>query len=149
MKSICSKILLYGLIMTLSSCNIAQKIVIIGNPGTKIYDTNEKYLTTINNTGTASIKLAREEAYHYFLQAQAPQSDILVPFALDYINHNRMDIEGAIAGYVFTIVASVYLPPLLGLVWGIPVGKRILLSVGEDPDFDYLENQKTNEDLIK
>ena len=142
MKSTCSKILLCVLIMILSSCNIAQKIVIIGNPGTKIYDTNEKYLTTINNTGTASIKLDRKEEYHYYLQAKVPQSNILVPFALDYINHNRPDEN---AGPLLAL--SYFLPPGAGGAWGLPVAIR-LWSYG-DADFNYLENQKTNEDLIK
>lgn len=140
MKYTYFKILLIGIIGIITSCNITQKIIVKGQPGTKIYDSEEKYIATIDHTGETSISLDRTEKYHFYLQAQSPQSEFLVPFALDYVNRKRPD-----GGPLFAF--SFLLPPAVGQLWGFPVFLR-LISYG-DKDFDYLDNQQTNEDIIK
>lgn len=142
MKKMYKLIFLLGLFGILSSCISTQQITLHGHPGTKIFDSNEKYLATIDYTGTTTITLDRSENYNYYLQAQSPESNVLVPFALDYVNHNRQWMHN-----IFW--ASVFLPPGIGFItYGWPFF-AVVGQYGLDCDFDYIENQTTNNDLIK
>ena len=141
MKKMYKLILLLGLFGILSSCTVTQQLTIQGYPGTKIFDSNEKYLATIDYTGTTTITFDRSEKYNYYLQAQSPESNVLVPFALDYTNHKRPESS-------MMLLLSCVLPPSVGLItWGLPVYSA-LNAYGLDNDFDYIENLTTNNDLI-
>ena len=132
---------LIGVFVVLSSCSITQEIKIEGKPGTSIYDSNGKMLSTIDYSGSTTITMDRQKKYDYFLQAKLPNSDILVPFALDYTNNNRAADWDTI-GWI-----SLMTPPLAGvLIYG---WLGLLFDHGIDDDFDYLRFQKTNNDLVQ
>ena len=164
-------LLFVGILFALSSCNVTQKITVVGRPGTTIYDTNDRMLGTIENTGKTTLEISRNDGYYAFLQAQAPGSNILVPFALDYQDCHRQlgqDI-GTYTGMTLLIVASVCgitsaiaslggaddisqgfaLTAAGGLATGLGLGLPCMLRSIPDPDFNYISTQKTNEDLIK
>ncbi len=140
-KSILS-IALISVLIVLSSCSVTQEIRVEGRPGTSIYDSNGKMLSTIDYSGSTIITIDRANEYHYFLQAKAPDSNILVPFALDYTNNNR-SLDSDRLGWI-----SLCMPPLAGVLiygwWGC-----FKEGYGHDDDFDYLRFQKTNNDLVK
>ena len=132
---------LIGVFVVLSSCSITQDIRVEGKPGTSIYDSNGQMLSTIDYSGYTIITMDRRNKYHYFLQAKLPDSNILVPFALDYTNNNRA-VDWGTVGWI-----SVTLPPLAGvLIYG---WLGLLFDHGIDDDFDYLQFQKTNNDLVQ
>ena len=142
MKKMYKLILLLGLFGILSSCTFTQQLTIQGYPGTKIFDSNEKYLATIDYTGTTTITFDRSERYNYYLQAQSPESNVLVPFALDYVDHNRAWLDNMVLFAFCT-------PPVVGyLVYGIPIQCVSIKYNLFDRDFDYIENLTTNNDLI-
>lgn len=142
MKKFILSIALISVFIVLSSCSVTQEIRVEGRPGTSIYDSNGKMLSTIDYSGSTIITIDRANEYHYFLQAKAPDSNILVPFALDYANNSRP------SGYDMLLLSCV-LPPSVGLLtWGWPVCSK-LNAYGVDKDFDYLKFQKTNNDLVK
>ena len=135
-------IILVSIIAIAQSCTITQELRIAGKPGTSIYDSNGKMLSTIDYSGSTTITINRKDEYHYFLQAKTPDSNILVPFALDYTNNSR-PASGDM------LILSCALPPSVGLIiWGLPVYSK-LEAYGKDKDFDYLVFQKTNNDLIR
>lgn len=135
-------IALISVFIVLSSCSVTQEIRVEGKPGTSIYDSNGKMLSTIDYSGATIVTIDRADDYHYFLQAKAPDSNILVPFAVDYTNHSRVDQK--------TIeIISFCIPPVVGyLTWGL-IAWHHLEAYGTDNDFDYLRFQKTNNDLVK
>ncbi|MEE0921154.1 MAG: hypothetical protein U0L47_01515 [Paludibacteraceae bacterium] len=164
-------LLFVGILFALSSCNVTQKITVVGRPGTTIYDTNDRMLGTIENTGKTTLEISRNDGYYAFLQAQAPGSNILVPFALDYQDCRRQLGQniGTYTGFTLAIIGSVcgitaavasaleaddisrgFAFVTLGTV-GAGVGLMLpcLLRSVPDPDFNYTDIQKTNEDLIK
>ncbi len=163
--------LFVGILFALSSCNVTQKITVVGRPGTTIYDTNDRMLGTVENTGKTTLEISRNDGYYAFLQAQAPGSNILVPFALDYQDCHRQlgqDI-GTYTGFGLLIMTSVCgitaavagvlgdddisqgfaLTAAGGLATGLGLMLPCLLRAIPDPDFNYTDTQKTNEDLIK
>lgn len=141
MKKMYKLIFLLGLFGILSSCTFTQQLTIQGYPGTKIFDSNEKYLATIDYTGTTTITFDRSEEYNYYLQAQSPESNVLVPFALDYVDHNRQWMTNL-------WLTSLVLPPSFGFItYGWPF-LAVVNGYGWDCDFDYIENLTTNNDLI-
>lgn len=141
MNKIILNIILVSIIAITQSCTITQELRIAGKPGTSIYDSNGKMLSTIDYSGSTTITINRNDKYQYFLQAKSPGSNILVPFALDYTNNNRA-VDWERVGWT-----SVLCPPLAGVLiygwWGL------LSDYGVDDDFDYLVFQKTNNDLIR
>lgn len=141
MKKFILSIALISVLIVLSSCSVTQEIRVEGRPGTSIYDSNGKMLSTIDYSGSTTITMDRQKKYDYFLQAKLPNSDILVPFALDYTNNNRAADWDRI-GWI-----SLAIPPLAGvLVYG---WLGLLFDHGIDDDFDYLQFQKTNNDLVQ
>ncbi len=164
-------LLFVGILFALSSCNVTQKITVVGRPGTTIYDTNDRMLGTIENTGKTTLEISRNDGYYAFLQAQAPGSNILVPFALDYKDCRRelgqsigtyagatIAIMGSICGLTAMIaglqgdddISSAFAITGLGCI-GVGVGTMLpcIFRSIPDPDFNYTDTQKTNEDLIK
>lgn len=132
-------VLTISLVITLltTSCN-TQKIIVNGEPGTVITTVDgQTTLAVIDQSGTAEIKMKRKEYYIPFLQAKAPNSNELIPFALDYENHNRTTPNWIIG---FAILVPVgYLGP-----------SYIFFNRSDSKfDYDYLEQQQTNNDLIR
>lgn len=164
-------LLFVGIIFALSSCTVTQKITVVGRPGTTIYDPNDKILGTIESTGKTTLEIIRNNGYYSFLQAQAPGSNILVPFALDYKDCRRQlgqDVGtytglalagiGAVCGLTAAIAGATEADDIargfafvtLGTIGaGLGLGLPGMLRSIPDPDFNYLNIQTTNEDLIK
>lgn len=159
-------------VVTLSSCSSSQTFMVQGIPGTIIANPQNQQVAVIDNSGKASIKMKRKQGYTHYLQAQAPGSNILVPFALDYKNHSRAtgrDLEvfggywimgmGAIAGLAAGAMAlggdfadaggGAFLGGGLGalLIGGIMAADGSKDSV--DYDYDYQKVQVTNGDIIR
>ena len=130
MKNILVFVIAASLMM--ASCK-TQKFHVSGEPGTIITALDGSTLTVIDQSGTAEIKMDRRDGYDAFLQAKAPGSEKLVPFALDYKNHNRTT-----PNYILGLVTF----PVFGFLifWS---------NIGSCFDYDYLQYQHTNNDLIK
>lgn len=131
---------LFVIILLLTSCN-TQKFYVKGIPGTIITTLDNEQLGVIDQSGSAEIKLDRKTGYQAFLQAKAPNSNMLVPFALDYKNKNRSSTNFGV-GFV------IFMPPLTTIAILGP-GWIMLSRRGSYYDYDYLDNQTTNNDLIK
>lgn len=126
---------LLAAVLLFESC-ASQKINVHGVPGTVVTTLDgSKTLAVIDQSGTARIKLKREDGYQAFLQAKAPGSDKNIPFALNYEDKDRSS-RNNVLGRLFAVPTC-----LLSLL--------ILLRTGSDYDYDYLKDQTTNSDLIR
>lgn len=162
--------LLGVLLPLLSSCSTTQTFTVRGVPGTVISKDNMQ-IAVIDQTGQAQIKTDRESGYQQFYLAKAPNSNLQVPFALDYVNHSRENsiYASRFTGGYFTTAGC------LSIIIGAAISKDkhsektglniILLGVGvglasipfyssysKDPidyNYDYLQLQTTNNDLIR
>ena len=74
-----------------------------GYPGTIIATPEGNALAQIDHTGTTQITMQRSGGYYHYLLAQAPNSDLPVPFALDYKDHNRNGAKYALEGFGGTV----------------------------------------------
>lgn len=160
-------------LVTLSSCSSSQTFIVQGVPGTIIANPQNQQVAVIDNSGKASIKMKRKYGYTHFLQAQAPGSNILVPFALDYKNHSRAtsrDLEAyggywimgmgaigcltagamALGGDFAAAGGGAFLGGGLGamLIGGL-IGADGSSKDGIDYDYDYQKVQVTNSDIIR
>lgn len=152
--------------MALSSCHTTQTFAVHGTPGTVI-SKGQQQLAVIDQSGQSIITLKSADGYAHFLTAQEPGSNIPVPFALDYKNHSRSAEAGfcgvlmiipPIVGMAGLIAAAVNhkhggdakTPALIGCAGMVLWVPAVLAFVKSDfPDFDYLDNQSTNNDLIR
>ena len=153
----------------LCSCSSIQTFTVRGVPGTVI-SKNDMEIAVIDQTGQAQIKTNRESGYQHFYLAKAPNSNIQVPFALDYENHDRSTVLnlgkgigligfGAECAGLIMVVASLKSndKSMLG-IGGVVFGGGFLLSLPAlihafpkkelDYNYDYLQ-QTTNNDLIQ
>lgn len=133
---------------SLTSCQ-TQTFTVYGTPGTVI-SYNQKQLAVIDQTGTAQITTRRREGYHHFYQAQAPGSDVKVPFAMDYTDRHWARVANVV--YPLAMVSLVGLPFL---------GTYGLINIHDLPgswddyngvlrqQYNYLKHQSTNNDLIR
>ena len=156
-------------VLVLSSCNTTQSFTVHGKPGTVI-SKGQQQLAIIDQSGQSTITLKSRDGYAHFLNAQAPGSNIPVPFALDYKDHSRsaennlciagnlilplVGVSGIIAGAVIEGMSSGdgsgITPILIGCAAvGLWVPSLIAMLKSDFPDYDYLNNQSTNNDLIR
>lgn len=158
--------------MFLSSCSSSQTFIVQGVPGTVITNPQNQQIAVLDNSGQTKIKMKRSHGYYHYLQAQAPGSGILVPFALDYRNHSRAagrDLQTAVGysilgvgvacgagaaamalGGDFEESGGTFLGAGLGalLVGGIVTGNAACKD-GIDYDYDYKKIQATNSDIVR
>lgn len=151
------------------SCSTTEKFYVSGTPNTKIYTPAHKHVGTIGSNGTAKIELSSDH-YYAFLLSKGAESDIYIPFALDYKHKSRIGDEvltwtglpmfiggGAtmLAGALLTAADSdVGLSVVAGggagmLAGGLlcgPAAQR-LAQTSYEYQFKYLNNQSTNSDL--
>lgn len=66
-----------------ASCTTTQKFNVAGTAGTEIYTSSMERVGVIGSNGKAKVTLPADGYYAYLL-AKKPQSNLLVPFALDY-----------------------------------------------------------------
>lgn len=156
------------LITTLSSCSTTQTFTVRGVPGTVISKDNMQ-IAVIDPSGQAQIMTNRINGYEPFYLAKAPNSNLQVPFALDYKNHNRNAGENVAMGIAFPAEFVGLLMCIVGGATGntslllaglVPVSLSVALAIGylsrgaaakDEMNFqyDYLKIQTTNNDLIK
>ncbi|MBR4242381.1 MAG: hypothetical protein IKR98_00555 [Bacteroidaceae bacterium] len=164
-------ILLVMAIFSLSSCSSKQTLIVQGQPGTVISSPQQQQLAIIDYDGKAKVTLKRSEGYTPFLLSQAPGSNLLVPFAVDYKNRSTAIAKaafwtgttaaliGAIVGISGAAMTSskyskdtgtnVALGGLGVMVAGTGVMLGCLPAVSAPQDFKYLTDQQTNNDLLK
>lgn len=166
-------------VLSFSSCSSSQTFFVNGYPGTIIAYPDGNALAQIDHSGTTQITLNRNGGYYHYLLAKAPNSDLPVPFALDYKDHNRngakyalegiggtVGIAGGIAlfgGLVGAIIketsegedANTYFLGGLGLAGlGAGIAGGAIYVSGRNMDqqernYDYLPQQTTNNDIIQ
>lgn len=66
-----------------ASCTTTQKFNVAGTAGTEIYTSSMQRVGVIGTNGKAKVTLP-SDGYYAYLLAKKPQSNLLVPFALDY-----------------------------------------------------------------
>lgn len=165
-------VFLFGIFATaLSSCGTTQTFTVHGIPGTVISKPNGQ-TTMIDQSGIAQFTTDRkEEGYAHFYLSKAPNSNIWVPFALDYKDHNRnattnlctgiasfglgleglgaiVLLAGGIGGASGAITSGLIIAGA-GFLVGLPAALYIMPR--EDQlkfNYDYLD-QTTNNDLIR
>lgn len=150
-----------------------------GYPGTIIATPEGNALAQIDHTGTTQITIQRSGGYYHYLLAQAPNSDLPVPFALDYKDHNRNGAKYALEGFGGTVGIAGGASVLFGLVGAIIktkdegddantkfLGGLALAGIGaglvgggiylcgenmeqKERNYDYLNQQTTNNDIIR
>lgn len=131
MKKLLLLIIIASLLMT--SCH-TQQFFVYGEPGTIITSLDgTTTLGVIDQSGMVKVELDRNDGYDAFLQAKAPGSEKFVPFALDYKDCNRTTLN-----YFLGLVTF----PIMGFLifWR---------NIGSCYDYNYLNYQHTNNDLIK
>lgn len=162
-------------VLTFSSCSSSQSFFVNGYPGTVIATPEGNVLAQIDRTGTTQITMKRSNGYYHYLLAQSPNSDLPVPFALDYKDHNRNGAKYALEGLGGTVGFAGGLGGFLGL-WiaifekdkktsenslglglagvgvaavgaGIWAGGNSMSEVKRN--YDYLKQQTTNNDIIQ
>lgn len=165
-------IVLGTFLASFSSCSTSQTFTVQGTPGTIISSPNNQRLAVLDNMGQAQIKTKRKDGYFHYLQAQVPGSNLQVPFALDYNNHNRGPQRGFYKGVGYTVAGAGFLASMVGLLAGVvdsdasstfgavglgglgAMGIGYLITLpgeGEaiDFDYDYQQIQVTNSDILR
>jgi len=124
MKKIYTLFLLYGVCLLLSACSSSTNITIHSIPGTEIFSADKQKLGIVGDDGKLKI-LTDDASYSAFMFSRAPQSNILVPFALDY---NVRDVSLCSTrlglGYALATVGTA----------GMAVSAIIMLAGGSDDD---------------
>lgn len=154
----------------LSSCKMTQTFTVFGAPGTVIstkgiINSTQEQLAVIDQTGQAKIALERWGGFDHFLLAQAPGSNVQVPFALDYKNHNReswgaIGVTSAgvleIGGLITAVVGGVTNNKSISLIGvgivlaSLPFWATAKFSMRPNLfNYDYIKVQSTNNDLIR
>ncbi len=148
------------------SCVSVQKISVKGTEGTKIYNPESKYLGTIDADGSMDIELPGGE-YYPFLLSKAPGSNLIVPFALDYIEKNytgkitfgALSIVAVSEGAVFLPLSFLFENPIpslavsgavLGLgIWGLATCGKYFFSnhIPSSFSYEYLSEHRLNSDM--
>ncbi len=152
------------------SCTTSQTISVIGTPGTTIYTPGMDKKWTIQQNGKCDIKLASQDYHHYLLSKEA-NSDLLVPFALDYKKRNYIGTQFAAAlgkGIAFSGLAVNVASIIAMLAGDTEIGGTLFLTgcvttgigaaIGMPADFrmqqdqqmykfKYLSEHATNDDI--
>lgn len=155
------------------SCSTYQKIKVFGEPGTDIFSPDKDKIATINSSGNVVLSIPRD-SYYAFLYSSSKDSDIKIPFALDYENRSftgarllygiELGLGFAAAGALFsgTVVAICDsededgfgasmlslggIGALAGGFSGMVTSSR-LQETQRQWKFEYLSKQSTNQDL--
>lgn len=71
-------------IVTLTNCSSTMKCYVTGEPETKIFTSDGKYLGEIPFNGIVEIKIDRKDNRHDFLIAQQKPDSPIIPIGLNY-----------------------------------------------------------------
>lgn len=142
----------------LSSCS-TKTITVTGTPGTTILTKNYEKKGIIGPSGQTKIKIKKRPYTHYLL-SQAPNSDVYVPFALDYMNKRRTLYHLLIGPTAMVVgmgsIESPAMPIALSVMLGFggmfeSLGWTLTIANNDDYEtfnYKYLQYQTTNNDLI-
>lgn len=153
-----------------TSCSTTEKFYVSGTPNTKIYTPDYTHIATVGTHGKTKIEIPSDNYYAFFL-SKSPNSDLYIPFALDYkkkgrfgthmVNGIGMTIAGAglaieIGGLIALLSGDDETGGMLtaigagtaavGAAIGVPASSR-LSQKSYEYQYQYLNNQQTNEDL--
>lgn len=153
------------------SCSTTEKFYVFGSPNTKIYTPSYTHIATVGTNGKAKIEIPSDNYYAFFL-SKSSNSELYVPFALDYEHKGRFGTKliettgGVLAltgltldlmGLYFLIdgdsdlggpmVAAGSVVTGVGAAIGAPATSR-LDQKSYYYQYQYLNHQKTNEDLM-
>lgn len=146
-----------------SSCSTTEKFYVSGAPNTEIYTPYHTHIGTVGSNGKAKIEIS-SDSYFAFLLSKSPNSELYVPFALDYERKGRAKEYGKkFWGYWTAIMGGTFgaagiaagVAPLAGgglavgvagLALAMPADSR-LKQKSYEYEYQYLNNQQTNEDL--
>lgn len=160
-------------ITTFYSCSTYQKIKVFGEPGTDIFSPDKDKIATISSSGNVVLSIPRD-SYYAFLYSSSKDSDMKIPFALDYENRSftgarllygvelGLGFAGADALLIGTVVAICDsededgfgasmlsiggIGALAGGFSGMVTSSR-LQETQRQWKFEYLSKQSTNQDL--
>lgn len=159
-----------GACMVLTSCWTSTKFTVQTEPGTEIMSKDYALLSVADSRGKAKVKISDDE-YSAFLLSHRPNTDVYIPFALDYKSRSVVGsglqvftgywLEGM--GCVLMIGGTVAvlsgaedagLPLVIGgagaafagMGIGMPADSR-MDQVAYDHQYKYLKQQRTNQDL--
>lgn len=154
-------------VIFLTSCKTTT-VFVSGTPDTEIYTPSYKHIGTIGADGKVKIEMTNEK-YYAFLLSKNTDSDLLIPFALDYEKRNtagahigagvglELFVGGGIAmlaGAILTAIDEASPFIVLGGLAGMLSGAAIMLpcmNMLDTPSYQYqykyIEQQKTNSDI--
>ena len=151
----------------MSSCKMSQNVVINGTPGTEIYSPSMEKIATVQSDGKTTVKIHDDEYYSY-LMSHEPNSQLFVPFALDYERKNYTGTRIAagfgyflggsglcteIASIAFVLSGEELLGMIIcgaGAVTALTGLALVLPTEGNLPyedQYKYSRYQRTNEDF--
>lgn len=120
-----------------ASCTPSSKIVVYGNSGTQIYNSDYKMLGTIPDKGYVKVKLPKKTNTPFLLSHEA-NGNLYVPFAVDY-KYRSHRVEGTIA--LLGLFSGVGTIP--SLVWAVASGSNSQWC----DEYNYIKKQTTNQDF--
>lgn len=155
--------------VTLISCSRTQSFIVKGNPGTTIYTPEMDRKWTVQNDGNCKITIERE--YYPYLLSKNSNSELLVPFALDYKKENFIGnriasgtgmllfVSGlgtsaiGLGGYILsggeTAFQTIMLTGIGATLAGFPFGLLANMDLGQHSfRFKYLSEHNANDDLV-
>lgn len=131
--------------ISIISCRPARTIIVHGNSGTTIHYANGEELGTIEENGTAKVRIGGSSiGFQAYLLSKKENSDEYIPFALNYKRGRAMNVQSTIitiAAFPFLIGAGI-----LAAFFSPEVDFSYLYDTY---DYKYLKHQTTNEDLLK
>ena len=151
----------------MSSCKMSQNVVINGTPGTEIYSPSMEKIATVQSDGKTTVKIYGDEYYSY-LMSHEPNSQLFVPFALDYERKNytvaRMakgfgyflagsGLFAEFCGIEFMLFDELELGAIISGAGAVAALTGLALALPRDGDlafeyqYKYSRYQRTNEDF--
>lgn len=104
------RIIIFTMCFILSSCAGMKKIQVSGIPGTVIKNSSGELLGTIGSDGNVEVKICRDK-YYAFLLSKSPDSDIDVPFALEFKKGHKTSYDtGCFVGAAFWWMPPIWIP---------------------------------------
>ena len=160
-RTILAMLFFIATLVSFSSCNSTQRLTVHGTPGTVVASPDGQK-AIIDQNGKATLTMDRTaDNYPHFLLSKAPNSNVWVPFALDYKDHKRgFTAASAIFMYTLSMGGSLTLAamaisgvegaailiPSIAAIGGLAVGVPLAFKVNYTVDYS---TQSTNNDLIQ
>ncbi len=138
MKRIIKIFFIAIIVITASSCSSTKEICITGKPEVEIYSQYMEKIAEIASDGKASVSLPRESNVNRIMFSHEKDSDLYIPFALNFEEHKFGENKRAI-GFLCTLPLT-FLSPFYWMV--------IFQDTQSRHEFQYLPEQATNQDIV-